>query len=319
MGARANLVVVEGGAWALRYSHWAANRLLRDLFWGPDHGLEFARRQRRVDRWLDERWCEGGAVLDRDARSLLLFGGPEDVAFDVELRAVYLDLLAAAWNGWRVGWAHERIVDLARAVGVDPGLVLVDELAPRPGSPRQEEWIETVVSVGDPEGLVRVFALTGQPRGLLANGPALLDRLAGLEPGLPPLEEPLEGGVHLVPHERRLEFWLAHHAPAARERVEEAWPGWEVTWLRDHRDAALRLPARPDQDLVADLERLLLAEHRDPVGAAISLQQVLRDEGRQVDVSPWVYAHADMPTDADRRRRVFSQAVDGRRARCGYR
>src|SRR3974377_1344796 len=110
MGQRANLVLVENGSHQLFYSHWCANTLPRDLFWGPEHAVAFVRMQREGDEsgWLDEVWAGGGAVVDIDKQTLLLFGG-EDILYDVPLRRVYLECLARAWNTWTVQWAHEGI------------------------------------------------------------------------------------------------------------------------------------------------------------------------------------------------------------------
>lgn len=68
MGQRANLILVEAGKYQLFYSHWCANTLPRDLFWGPDHAQAFIRIQRPVgdSGWLDDVWAEGGAILDID-------------------------------------------------------------------------------------------------------------------------------------------------------------------------------------------------------------------------------------------------------------
>lgn len=77
MGQRANLILVEGREYQLFYSHWCANTLPRDLFWGPEHAVAFIRIQRAVDDsgWLDEVWAEGGAVVDLDRKHFLLYGG----------------------------------------------------------------------------------------------------------------------------------------------------------------------------------------------------------------------------------------------------
>lgn len=49
MGQRPNLILVEGREYRLFYSHWCANTLPRDLFWGPEHAAAFIRIQRAVD------------------------------------------------------------------------------------------------------------------------------------------------------------------------------------------------------------------------------------------------------------------------------
>ena len=95
MGQRANLVLVEDGKYQLFYSHWCANTLPRDLFWGPEHAVAFIRLQRAVDEsgWLDDVWAEGGALLDLDRKRCLLYGG-EDILYDVPLRRIISNCLA---------------------------------------------------------------------------------------------------------------------------------------------------------------------------------------------------------------------------------
>jgi hypothetical protein len=82
MGQRANFVVVEPAGYELFYSHWGANTVDRDVFFGPETTLEYFRRQRVVQPphgWLDEVWAEGGALLDCARYTLLYFGG-EDIS-----------------------------------------------------------------------------------------------------------------------------------------------------------------------------------------------------------------------------------------------
>jgi hypothetical protein len=81
VGQRANLLIVGADGYELFYTHWRANTLDADLFFGPDPALAFIRSQRSTAEgaeWLDETWAEGGAVLAPTRRELLWFGG-EDV------------------------------------------------------------------------------------------------------------------------------------------------------------------------------------------------------------------------------------------------
>ena len=66
MGQRANLILVERGRPVVYYTHWRANTLPRDLFWGPRYALPFFRSQRLIEdgTLLDEVWA-----LYRAARS----------------------------------------------------------------------------------------------------------------------------------------------------------------------------------------------------------------------------------------------------------
>jgi hypothetical protein len=112
-------------------------------------------------------WAEDGAVIDPAAWVLRLFGG-EEMAYDFLLRRLYLKLLAAVWDGWAVGWAHEGIADLADYVGHPRDRVVTgraDEPAPADLSPPPErDWVDLVGSVRHAGGAVRLFPLAGDPR-----------------------------------------------------------------------------------------------------------------------------------------------------------
>lgn len=148
MGQRANLIIVENREYSLHYSHWCANTLTRDLFWGPEHARDFIQVQRAVDEsgWLDDVWAEGAAVLDCDNHVLLLYGG-EDVLYDVPLRRVYLQMLRRVWREWEVRWAHEGIAEIADYVGYPRHRVLSanDDISRSLGSlspPAQQDWTD---------------------------------------------------------------------------------------------------------------------------------------------------------------------------------
>ena len=118
MGQRANLILVENGRCSVFYSHWCAASMTRDFFWGPNWATIFIKTQepRKDGHLLDEIWAEGGAVLDRDARELLLFGGEIEIS-QIPVRRLYLSLLRRVWEGWDVQWAQEGVADLADCIG----------------------------------------------------------------------------------------------------------------------------------------------------------------------------------------------------------
>jgi hypothetical protein len=238
MGQRANLILVEGREYQLFYSHWCANTLPRNLFWGPQHAAAFIRIQRAVDDsgWLDEVWAEGGALLDLDRKHFLLYGG-EDVLYDVPLRRVYLELLGQVWKGWSVRWAFEGIADLADYVGYPRDRVLSnddqestdDTSAP----PAQKDWTDLVASARFDDGTVCLYPLAGDVATYLSSGPKLVENLRKAD-GHPELhldewtKEFPGGGFHLDLLAQRLEFWVARDAPDIGKRVGRAWPGWET-------------------------------------------------------------------------------------------
>ena len=120
VGQRANFVIVKNGDWRLYYDHWCANRIDVELFWGPRLAAAFIEQLEPLadrDDWLDDVWCEGGAVLDLDRRELTWFGG-EDILMDVPLRRACLALMKRQWPGWEIRWAAGAIVDLGACVEV---------------------------------------------------------------------------------------------------------------------------------------------------------------------------------------------------------
>jgi hypothetical protein len=164
MGQRANYVVFENGKYRLFYSHWAANTIDRDLFWGPRAALTFIRQQREMspDDWLDDVWCEGGAVVDLDGRILTFFGG-EDVIYEIPLRRLYLRFLSKSWEDWQIRWAHEGIADLADAAGYPRAKVLskkslAGRWKPLKSPDDESPSIDAVASVADLSGL-RVYPI----------------------------------------------------------------------------------------------------------------------------------------------------------------
>lgn len=230
MGHRANYLLKRGGEYELFYSHWGANVIENDLFWGPELAEQFVRSQKPVDEWLDEVWCEGGACLDHDGQELLFFGG-EDVLYDPFLRQAYLALMEAAWSPWKVSWAHRGILDLARAVGVSDQVVLLNNQAerlkhvlarPELVDPRRV-WCRSVLQIDE-----QLFSLHTKIDGALLNGPRLL-KLLPKTPGPPLLEnEPPSGGAVVHTTQERLSYWCMNSPPLLQEWLTEAWPGWLV-------------------------------------------------------------------------------------------
>ncbi len=276
-----------------------------DLFWGPAHALAFIRMQRPVDDsgWLDDVWVEGGALLDLDQKKFLLFGG-EDVAYNVPLRRVYMEMLAQVWTGWTVRWAHEGIADLAdyvkypREKVLNPRSLDARDLTLTP--PEERDWTDLVASVRLEDGTLRLYPLAGDMPSYLSSGPQLAENLSRA-PGLPllRLDEWTQnlpgGGFHIDIAGRRLDFWMAEDAPGFVQRVAGAWPGWETHWHQDRyerqlerTEGSLRFPIRDRQALLDSCRAMLLWE---PAGSPVDTLQMLANrehqQGNEVQIHPW--------------------------------
>lgn len=339
MGQRANLAIVtpEPG-YELYYTHWRANSLDGDLFWGPDEALRFARAQRSRSEgahWLDEVWAEGGAVIDMVRRDPLWFGG-EDVRWDVPLRRMHLRLMRAMWPGWTVRWADEGVVDLARRIGLPLATVLVAEKDDTTGpagyeltAPEQPDWIMGILSLRRASGALGLFALDGLFDDLARVGPPLADALTRSE-----LDEQLDygarsrefpsGGVHVDEARRHVEVWLGSEAADFDRRLRAAWPGWTVVWRRDRFESQLELcdgrlvfPTRREEALVEHVRRLVTRpsrDHRNVRGNA--LEHVEPDA--KVQINAFALRDDPPPTPTEAHAERFEHAVEralGRRTK----
>ena len=327
MGQRANLVLVDASKRQLFYSHWCANTLPRDLFWGPDHALAFIRIQRPVggSGWLDDVWAEGAAVLDLDRKCLVLYGG-EDILYDVPLRRTYLALLVQVWTGWAVRWAHEGIADLADYVGYPRDLVLnkseQDSTAVSMMRSEEKGWTDLVATASFDGGTVRVYPLAGGVASYLLRGSTLADNLC-MDDGLPRLlldESTTQfptGGFHLDLAAHRLDFWLARDAPDIANRVARAWPEWQTHWHHDRYEVQLqraggllRFPSQDPRVLLGHCRDILLAEPgASPLSSINMLAKHEREQGKDVQLNPWALRDDRLELSLEHRIAVLDDAI----------
>ena len=236
MGHRANYCLKLDQSYELFYSHWGASQVHHDFFWGPDLALSFVRSQRVTTEWLDEVWCEGGALLDLPGKKLMLFGA-EDLAYDFRLRNVYLKLLKHNWLGWEIHWAEHGILDLAKAVGEAPERVLCDQkLELESGwevletASHAKDWSQVLVEVGTE----KIYTIENSSEQVLLRGPKLLQDLPAekTELFLGP-NEPPEAGIFIEPETKCIRYWVAKAHPLFHEWMRQAWVGWDIECDQD--------------------------------------------------------------------------------------
>ena len=326
MGQRANLAIGNAGGYELYYSHWCANTLPRDLFWGPSHAFEFVSRQRKVDPvagWLDTVWAEGGAVIDPASKTLMLFGG-EDVLYDVPLRRVFLQFLHVAWDGWTIRWAYEGIADIAEFLGVPRETVIVesrdeDDCVQSLNPPEEKGWLQTIGTFLIDERL-KIFPLPGLPEDYVLGGPDLLEASAtethfeAFDVSSWTNEFPL-GGFHVSAAERRLHFWIANDCPNLESEAKSVWRDWEVVWHRDQYESQVELAnsrlvmnarSRPElmEDVIATLDKD--SKPVDVLGLARRLAE--HDEGR-IKINPMALRDDRIEVSPERRRELLARCV----------
>ncbi|MFC9327115.1 hypothetical protein [Kitasatospora sp. NPDC057015] len=239
------VVVPEVGGHLITESRFGAVDLDLDLLAGPEVFVPFARAQADAGgRWRDDVWCEGAALVDLAARVLLVFAW-EGPSTTMRLRAATLELLRLAWPGWEVRWAYDGPADLLRHLGLDPAPVRDPDRevhAGYPAEPGDEELAEsdpllTVVTIG-PDRCHLVSAASRHP---IAEGPALVDRLAGAY-GYGSCALPVGSGLHVDPRRRTVGWWLLDSEAEAYEMARR-WPGWTVEFWQDRWEEHVRAAA----------------------------------------------------------------------------
>lgn len=330
MGQRANLVIVGPRGYELYYSHWCANTLPQDLFWGPEHGERFVRMQRLVndeEGWLDTVWAEGGAVIDQPRKTLLLYGG-EDILFEVPLRRLYLKLLQAVWQGWSIQWAYEGIVDIAEYVGVPRSTVVAQTSSSRDTQlslipPRERDWLECVGSFQFNDGL-RLYPLAGMPESYVKAGVGLLGAcdtvasVASLDLSEWSSSFP-KGGFHVDASRKTLDFWIASECPNLLKVAQERWPGWSVTWHKDRFESQVSLTNRtlkmnePLHSHLAQRVTAILDVEPKPVDIMEVARLMAEQDGRKIDIneiSPFALRDDRLSVPAETRRSILRSAFD---------
>lgn len=330
MGSRANYLLIEQGRPHLFYTHWGAQHVDRDFFFGPDVALGVVRSARPVplSEMLDDVWSEGGALLDLDRRRLRLWGG-EGVSHEVGPRQVWLELLRISWPGWDVRWADRGILELAEAAGVPPRQVRSRQ---PPLEPFRESLlrpigslVSTFVTLRRPAGPQRDVALPARPSHYLAAGPRLLDLLNDLPEFPPPPEAKWPSHCLLLDEPRRSMWvtglWWGTFDPLTADAVAAHWPGWSIHL---HNEGMLRHLAftgrdaaplrRPVQDHLKVIARTVTGADTDP---AVLLQTMLSTrppEEREIQLNPHFLQKHSLDLPPERRMDHFLKVVSQWRA-----
>jgi hypothetical protein len=323
MGQRANLIVTQQGLTEVFYTHWRANTLPCDLFWGPTYSTAFARSQKKVDvsELLDEVWAEGGAVIDLDRKFLLLFGG-EDLCYDLSTRRLFLRLLKNRWEGWDTQWAHEGVCDLVDYLHIPRSTVLVQQ-SPAPPVPfklaKPRPHPTTLASLKLLRGQTMLFPTYDRMREHLSAGPALLEmnKTGGLAEFHMPDGLPTNGGFHIDEARQSIEIWTTWNAPNILERVTAWWPGWSVAWYQDRFELQIeRTGGRfnvavqsQEQSLQQIREMLLREETEGAVEGFLRVTEILAREDRDIKIHPDALRDARLTLPADLRKQMLDAAI----------
>lgn len=323
MGSRANYVIVDpaaDGGYSLHYAHWGGQTIDRDLFWGPEHAIRFARAQKLVpaDDWLNSTWAEGGALID-PGRQVLMIHGAADRLLDLGRRRVYLQLLAEVWTDWAIHWAHGGPADLGDYVGVPREALLVLPEGPQKPFKLEDGAYRTAASVRWQDGAVDAWRTPRSLRHLVATGPELLEYCRPLRGGssaaAKTAEEAPSGGIHVDVPQGLVSCWSVAWGGEIDWMLQDRWGPWRTEYVGDLAqrqteltDGAVQVPLR-DEATHVDTMIAWLSSRRQVDGAG-TLAEVLKADGADnLQVNPWALREDHVPPDEATRDSVLASAV----------
>ncbi|RXZ81933.1 hypothetical protein EBB07_13090 [Paenibacillaceae bacterium] len=310
MGHRANLIIIKDAAYSLYYSHWCANTMPNNLFWGPEAAVAFIERQEPTTGWLDSAWAEGGALVDLDRKYLLWYGG-EDTKYEIPLRRHLIRMMQPLWPGWTIEWAAAGILDMAAYLGYPS--VKLQSLSKEPSAsisliPEPKDgWVRTLASMIYPDGELRVYPVQSEVEEYLLQGPQLLASLEQstgcreLDLNEWPKETP-DQGFHLDLRAGTIDIWYAPDIGMLLHQIRALWPGWIVTDRKDQYESQIRLAGgrirfqtENWEELTERLTTSLLGSHSSPVDFIRQVAQLKEEAGEQLEINP--HALVDEPQD----------------------
>lgn len=101
MGHRANLILVENKIPKIYYTHSLAQEIPSILAMGLEFCEQFFPQFNQVNFILDIAWSEGGILIDKDNKNVLVFGGC-DLASVSALKRLYIKEVRKFWKGWTI-------------------------------------------------------------------------------------------------------------------------------------------------------------------------------------------------------------------------
>ncbi|MEU1539421.1 hypothetical protein ABZ461_15080 [Actinacidiphila glaucinigra] len=257
------VIVREDGGHEVYEARFGAIGLDLDLLAGPDVLLPVLRERPRAEGRRDEVWCQAAALIDLRQRVLLFFAW-EGPVVELRHRAAVWQALRRAWPGWQLRWTYDGPAELRSHLGLDPeavretgGSTCPDgALATGDGELAEHDPMIRVVTVGAD----RCHLLSSVNHHPVAEGPALLDRLAGA-PDHGRCVLAADSGLHVDPARRRVGWWLLG-AQAGAPRMASRWRGWTVEFWADHWEEHVRASGGRFTPPLVDRDQAL-AELRD--------------------------------------------------------
>jgi hypothetical protein len=221
-------VLVKDGEWVSAGHNTGGYEVDQVVALGPEITARYMEALGRMDpESASYFWgglVEGGALLDMDAKRLLVFSR----MLDAGQRAAFLDVLTRTWPGWHIGWAYRDASDFydhpvvnppAKPDHVPPALLEVTRLT------ASGDYLAPVTVV-DSDG-VRAYKMSLEEGEPWLVGPRVLDLLRE-DLRCTTLPAPPLCGMHIDVGAKTAGVWTVETWTGLREAWPDMWPGWSL-------------------------------------------------------------------------------------------
>jgi hypothetical protein len=254
---------------SIHFDRWAGLSVGETLLSrGPEELAERIARAEVRETLLDDAWCEGAVLLDRDARLLLFHTIHGPLQRSHGLRRAFVALLRQDWPGWTIRWAVRDLAEIVEHLGTDPAGLIEDRAIEHPATaeritrqlgivtsvlgqpvttaeyrrdaastPYDKSFTppneETVLTVRFADGRLRDFSIGWGPAGdLLSAGPDLVTALADHPGHSLPNEFFAGAGAFIDLPANRVSAWPPPRRPGL-DVPDGRWPGFDIRWHDD--------------------------------------------------------------------------------------
>lgn len=237
MGHRSNLVLIENNEPKIFYSK-GAQQTPNILAQGLDYCEKYFKRC-YYDGWLmDNAFAEGGILIDKDNKEVLIFGGVE-IAYTPALQRLYCKHIVKVWKGWNVRWCHKGNEDFANYLGIMEDRILADGCIPEfsayskwsytMNADRTQEEVITIINDDTINDYKQDWGLDGINM-CIAKGEILKDIIPNDLKIVKWHNEIETTDCLLVDYNKRILFVCWGEDKDSRHDIEikEIWKGWQV-------------------------------------------------------------------------------------------
>ena len=269
MGQRANFIIVEGRTAEIYYDQRGWNKAPDLLIRGLSNCEAWIRKNDAANWLLDNAWAEGGLLIDKDKKIVMLFGELFETG---GLRSRFIAYLKNhGWHGWDIRWAHRGNVDFAEHLNIMEDRILAEGSGPDfipigdqwKLDPDDREWpIDTLVTIINSNTITDYgFSMYPEIESFIAEGQSIKDKIPNgfIVTDHKTLAETEVADLLLADYDNKKLFihWSFDVDDRHFATTRELWPGWECHRQTDGLEFLFHYTKREKSYVALDDEEFL--------------------------------------------------------------